>query len=156
MTDKVALIMMRTIEPIALTHWEYEQVKKELESRAIADCPSIGDKILAKILLENYSRYHEAKKRNDSLPIYRGKGLPKPGDIIYVNTSWSIDHGETDVAGGKACVREVKATKNHNIGWVTVWEHPGHSYGWLCLMNDQTKLEEQFGDKWAYPDPDYG
>ena len=31
----------------------------------------------------------------------------KPGDELYVWSSWSIDHGETDVDGGSAIVAQV-------------------------------------------------
>lgn len=156
MSDKISLIMMHAVDPVAITHWEFEQMQKEVGARVTAGAAGIGDKLLLKLIMENHGRYTEAKQKDNALPVYRGRDLPKPGDIIYVRTSIYIDRGEDDVVGGKASVREVKPDKGHNLGWVTVWEHPGHSYGWLSLLEDQAKLEKEFGDKWAYPDPDYG
>lgn len=35
-------------------------------------------------------------------------------------------------------------------------EHPGTSYNWILLSEEQEKLKAQFGDSVARPDPGYG
>jgi len=84
-----------------------------------------------------------------------GKG-PQIGDTIYVPTSCSIDHGETDVEGGVAKIIAVhRGMSAGNTAWfVTTLEHPGHSYNYDMLLERQEELAKEFGDKRAYPDPD--
>lgn len=135
---------------------EFEALEKEIIPRVIGGKAGVGDKLLMKLLDGSKASHHEAKKSLNKVPVYTGSDLPKPGDIIYVGSAFYIDRGEDDVVGGKATVREVKPMNNHNLGYVHVWEHPGHGYGWLHLRGEQTKWSAQFGDKWAYPDPDYG
>lgn len=135
---------------------EFEALEKEIFPRVVTGKGSVGDKILMDLLDGSKAAYHKAKKTVNKVPVYTGSDLPKPGDIIYVRSAFYIDRGEDDVVGGKATVREVKSMNNHNIGWVYVWEHPGHGYGWLCLRDEQAKLASEFGDNWAYPSPDYG
>lgn len=59
MTEKV--IRLQLYDGWIVTVAEYKQMKKELESRIIAQDVQLGDKILAKILLDNEWRYHEIK-----------------------------------------------------------------------------------------------
>lgn len=78
--------------------------------------------------------------------------LPKVGDIIYVGSHMYLSRGSDDVVGGKATV--TKVDKQTYGVFITVAEHPGHSYNWKILEEDQDKLKKQFGNKKAYPDPD--
>ena len=76
--------------------------------------------------------------------------IPKKGDTIYVGSSYSISNGSSDVCGGKATVDKVEDTINGVF--VSVKEHPGHSYNWKFL--DQEKLKKEYGDAIAHPCPD--
>jgi len=85
--------------------------------------------------------------------------IPKVGDTIYVESHMYISRGSDDVVGGKATVRSVEVSKSLPKGdtnsiFVSVVEHPGHSYNWYHLSKEQDKLKKQFGNKKAYPDPD--
>jgi len=78
--------------------------------------------------------------------------MVKVGDNIYVRNSFHISRGSDDVVGGLAEVTEVKT--EYGSVWVSVKEHPGHSYNWDSLKDEQEGLKKEFGDKRAYPDPD--
>lgn len=83
---------------------------------------------------------------------------PKIGDEIYVATHLYISHGRDDVVGGRARVTrvDVSTSGGEPCAFVTVAEHPGHSYNWdQMLSQQQDELAKEFGDKRAYPDPDY-
>ncbi len=82
---------------------------------------------------------------------------PKPGDVIYVDTELYLWHGVDDFRGGKATISavEMQGPDNEQVAWVQVKEHPGHSYNWTVLAQQQPKLAAEFGDTWAHPDPDY-
>lgn len=84
---------------------------------------------------------------------------PEVGDIIYVRTSMSIDHGWNDVVGGLARVTEVKSAISGGkpTPFVRVAEHPERGgYNWEMLAAEQSRLARDFGMRWAYPDPDPG
>jgi hypothetical protein len=85
--------------------------------------------------------------------------LPKPGDKIYVPSRCYIDRGQDDVLGGKATVIRVEEKTSGlpiNRYFVQVLEHPGSSYNWIILAEEQEKLKAEFGDSVARPDPEYG
>jgi len=87
------------------------------------------------------------------------KKIPKVGDKIYVDSHWYISHGSDDVDGGLATVTEVEVSKslpkNHmNSVFVSVKEHPGHSYNWGILEEDQKRLKKEFGKNKAKASPD--
>lgn len=77
--------------------------------------------------------------------------VPKVGDKIYVNSSFSISNGSSDVVGGLSTVTEIDR-KYGNI-FISVKEHPGRSYNWEILQPEQSELRKEFGRKKAYPDP---
>jgi hypothetical protein len=81
--------------------------------------------------------------------------VPKVGDKIYVESHFYISRGSDDVTGGLATVTRVDRTyeKYGNL-FVEVAEHPGHSYNWIMLAEEQEKLKKEFGNKLAYPSPD--
>lgn len=60
-----AVIRLYAMEPAILTTQQFEALQKELVSRALADDITLGDRILARMVLENLPRYHEAKRQND-------------------------------------------------------------------------------------------
>lgn len=80
------------------------------------------------------------------------KTVPEVGDKIYVDSSFSISNGSSDVVGGLATVTKVDK-EDYGI-FVSVKEHPGHSYNWEILAENQNELRKEFGSKKAYPDPD--
>lgn len=80
--------------------------------------------------------------------------IPKPGDIIYVDTDLYLWHGADDFRGGKARVSTVQMENRQGGPWVEVVENPGMSYNWALLAEKQSQLASQFGDKWAHADPD--
>jgi hypothetical protein len=78
--------------------------------------------------------------------------VPKPGDVIYVDTDLYVWHGADDFRGGKATVSAVR-TEGTSVG-IEVAQNPGTVYTWALLEPKQAELEAQFGDSWAHPDPD--
>ena len=77
---------------------------------------------------------------------------PKIDDIIYVPSAISLSHGIDDRVGGKAMV--ISVVKDDHTIWVRVMQFPGTAYNWKFLSEEQPKLAEKFGEKWARPDPD--
>jgi hypothetical protein len=82
--------------------------------------------------------------------------IPKPGDIIYVDTDLYVWHGADDFRGGKATVSKVEMqnSQGKQVAWVEVVENPGTSYNWAVLAEKQSELATQFGNNWAHADPD--
>lgn len=85
--------------------------------------------------------------------------LPKPGDKIYIGSSFHISRGSDDVRGGLATIDEVQLCDHlppdHvNYCMVTIEEVPGVAYNITHLRANQEKWKLQFGDSAAYPDPD--
>lgn len=88
-----------------------------------------------------------------------GLELPAIGDEIYIGTSLYIDHGEDDVMGGLATINGMEynpGCKNDvNRVMVTVAEVPGRAYNYLIAKREEDKRRAQYGERRAYPDPDY-
>ena len=81
-------------------------------------------------------------------------GLPRIGAVLYIETELYIGHGEDDVRGGKAVVESVQ--NKWGSVWITFKGFSRHKYySWQHLLNNQEKLRGEYGDLWAYPDPDY-
>jgi hypothetical protein len=82
--------------------------------------------------------------------------VPKPGDIIYVDTARYLWHGVDDFHGGKATVSavEMKSSSGKQVPWVQIVQRPGRTYNWAWWAKKQEELAARFGDTWAYPDPD--
>lgn len=83
--------------------------------------------------------------------------VPKPGDVIYVDTELYLSHGVDDFRGGKATVSQVKDETLGGLGgpFVEVAENPGSFYNWEYLAEKQAELAAKFGDARAHPIPDY-
>jgi hypothetical protein len=79
---------------------------------------------------------------------------PQVGDRIYVPSAWYIDHGEDDFAGGWAIVSKVKQ-ESYGL-FITIEERPDTGYNWDFLRDQQDKLQKEYGEQHAHPDPDYG
>lgn len=58
------LIRLHAYEPSIVTAEEYEGLQRELMTRHVAGDLTLGDRILAKILVHNYGRYHQIKGRH--------------------------------------------------------------------------------------------
>ena len=82
--------------------------------------------------------------------------VPKPGDVIYVDTELYIGHGVDDVRGGKATVSRVQTETlgAREVPFVEVAQNPGSFYNWEHLAEKQAALAAEFGERWAYQDPD--
>ena len=76
------------------------------------------------------------------------------GDIIYIDTRLHLSHGRDDIKGGKVRVVDLE---NDGIGRVCVQVEiePTSWYNWEMLSQDQDKLKNEFGDNWAFHNPDY-
>jgi hypothetical protein len=83
-------------------------------------------------------------------------GIPKAGDIIYVETDLHVWRGADDFRGGKASISKVEMqdSRGKQVPWVEVVENPGTSYNWANLAKKQAELAMEFGDNWAHPEPD--
>ncbi len=77
--------------------------------------------------------------------------LPEVGDIIYTPTQMYMSHGVDDICGGKATVTKVEFNGGYYA--ISVKEVPNR-WNWDYLSLQQRKLKDEFGDNWAYPDPD--
>lgn len=85
---------------------------------------------------------------------------PKIGDEIYVHTSLHVYRGVDDFMGGLAKITDIKYSdhlpKDHyNYTSIMVEGNNSTWYNWRYLLDEQEKLKEQFGDRRAFPDPDY-
>lgn len=81
----------------------------------------------------------------------------RQGDVIYVDTELYISHGRDDFRGGLAEVVEVKPdiSGGKPAPFVRVAQEPDTWHNWLMLAEEQKKLREEFGKRWAHPDPDW-
>jgi hypothetical protein len=82
--------------------------------------------------------------------------VPKPGDVVYVDTDLYLSHGADDFRGGKATVAAVRpgTSKGGEVPFIEVEQNPGCFYNWEVLAAKQDALAAEFGDTWAHPDPD--
>lgn len=87
-----------------------------------------------------------------------GFWVPKVGDYIYVRTSLFIDHGEDDQVGGLAEVIDVHdgmSGGDPKCKFVVTMQHNGGGSNWTqFLFREQERLMKEFGENFAYPDPD--
>lgn len=86
----------------------------------------------------------------------------KPGTILYIPSSFYIDHGEDDVQGGKAIVMKVRKSdylKEESYNYYEVTFRGIHTgtlwYNLKYLLENQEKWKEDYGDQLAYEDPDF-
>jgi hypothetical protein len=84
--------------------------------------------------------------------------IPVVGDVVYVATALSIDHGEDVVGGGLALVTSVSYRRSGGepCPFIEVAQI-GSSHNWgQFLFKKQAQLMGEFGDEFAIPEPDYG
>lgn len=79
---------------------------------------------------------------------------PKTGEDIYIPTRMSLDHGWNDIHGGLAKVLGLKDDGYGNI--FVIVKEVDRQFNRQDLFEMQDELKKKFGDKRAYPDPDYG
>jgi hypothetical protein len=97
--------------------------------------------------------------------------VPEVGDLVYTPTRGYIDHGEDDIRGGLATVKQVKLnlgakgryvlktngevnkTAGNDI-FIFVQEVPD-GFNWGLHFEDQKEYMEEYGTEFARPDPDY-
>ena len=85
--------------------------------------------------------------------------VPKVGDLVYVRSHFSIDHGEDDELGGLARVTRVHPSMSGGDPKCMFIDVAQHAVGcnWTqFLWPEQKYLMEEFGESVARPDPDYG
>ena len=82
------------------------------------------------------------------------KYIPKVGDLVYVDTSLFVTHGEDDFIGGLCEVISVD-THGEDIHRICVKEDPDTSHLWEYLGEMQDKLKKEFGNNRGYLRPDY-
>lgn len=82
--------------------------------------------------------------------------VPKPGDVVYVDTDLYLWHGVDDFRGGRATVVAVTGggSKWKDVPFIEVAQNPGCRYNWELLAAKQGALAAEFGDAWAHPEPD--
>jgi hypothetical protein len=82
--------------------------------------------------------------------------VPKPGDVVYVETELHLSHGADDFRGGKATVAAVRmqTSLGKQIPFIEVVQNPGSFYNWAHLAEKQAALAAAFGEAWAHADPD--
>ena len=79
----------------------------------------------------------------------------RPGDVIYVGSSFYLSHGRDDFQGGLAEVVAYSTDfARSGAPFVRVAERPGTWYGWLGLAPKQKEWRARFGKNWSHPDPD--
>ena len=83
---------------------------------------------------------------------------PKVGNLVYVGSSYYIDHGEDDFEGGLCKITHVKldTSAGKKVPFISVKERPGHSYNWEYLKERQAEWKKEFGTKRGHADPDFG
>ncbi len=84
--------------------------------------------------------------------------VPKVGDLVYMHTMMSIDHGEDDVVGGLAQVKKVYHSMSGGdpkCVFIEICQHDRGGNWTQFLCPEQPELMKEFGNRVAYPDPDY-
>ena len=79
--------------------------------------------------------------------------IPKAGDIIYIEGSLYLGHGEDDMVGGKALINSIEKDEQGDV-WIILEILRSTRYNWRYLKKEQKKLKKEFGDTWAYSNPD--
>jgi hypothetical protein len=122
-----------------------------------------GDELIATEMGKKYCR--EGKNMFSQKQIARlhkwiksGKyWVPRVGDLIYVDTSLYLDHGEDDVEGGLAQITKVSnrmSGGDDKCVFVEVAQTHANRNWTQFLYPEQKELMKQFGTRVSYPDPD--
>jgi len=78
--------------------------------------------------------------------------LPKVGQKIWVPSRMYLDRGEDDMVGGLGTIDSVR--QDRHIVWVSVSEVPNHDFNLEVILDEQKELENEFGRRKPYPQPD--
>ena len=83
----------------------------------------------------------------------------KPGDELYINSSWYIDHGEDDICGGIAVVKQVvhkPVPANPVNDYFVYFEDIPNGYNLTTLLEPgkQAALKKQYDNRLAHACPD--
>jgi len=96
-------------------------------------------------------------KKKARRKVNRVPSVPKVGQKIYVNSSFSLSHGSDDFCGGLATVKKVYKSMSGgdpNCIFVDI-EEGDRGYNWTQILKEkQAELKKQFGRRKAHPDPD--
>lgn len=81
----------------------------------------------------------------------------KVGNQVYIEGSYSISNGSSDVDGGLATIEKI--TNGMSAGkqcrFIELKGIPGHSYNWDTYLKPiQASLKKQYGKQKAAPNPD--
>lgn len=83
----------------------------------------------------------------------------KKGDQMYIPSAFYISSGSKDRVGGLATIENIEVNKklgadHFNGVMVSFKEFPGSSFNYKYLLEQQSELKKEFGNKKAYADPD--
>lgn len=73
------------------------------------------------------------------------------GDWIYIPSELYLSHGEDDVIGGLARIKQIRPED----GYLEFEGFEGTFYGGGYLLANQEKLKAEFGDQKARKNPDH-
>lgn len=73
----------------------------------------------------------------------------KVGDWLYIDSEAYLSHGEDDVHGGLAQIKEIR-----DDGYVVFVGFEDSWYNLKALLKSQTALKQRYGDEKAFKDPD--
>ena len=78
----------------------------------------------------------------------------KPGDELYVGSSWSLDHGETDMCGGIAVVKRLQNWGNGKTIFVEFENLENHAPNLEYVLEHQEEWKKEYGNRIAHDCPD--
>lgn len=76
----------------------------------------------------------------------------KPGVELYVGSCWSIDHGDTDMCGGIAVVKQLKKLGNNTF--VEFENLENHAPNLEFVLERQDEWKKEYGNRIAHDCPD--
>ena len=102
-----------------------------------------------------FQKIQKLQKRSSSC--YNEDMEPEIGDELYIQGSFSIDHGWDDVEGGLGviCRIQQQTSAGKPTYFVEVQEIPGRFFNWGWLQEKQELLQKAYRMRRARPDPDF-
>jgi hypothetical protein len=77
-----------------------------------------------------------------------------PGDELYIDSSWSIDHGETDTCGGIVTVKGFSKWGNDQPRYFVSFKEVHRSVNLEYVLEHQDQWEAEYGNRIAHDCPD--
>ena len=77
-----------------------------------------------------------------------------PGDELYIGSSWSIDHGETDTCGGIATVKGFSKCRDDQSKYFVSFHEIHRSVNLEYVLEHQDEWEKEYGNSIAHDCPD--